>query len=306
MGLTCAQAFKGLPSSCFDGNGLLMPAGLYFTPLSGQFDTLAEAGDDTNWIAKVVAGTMTVIHGVQEVENLTEEDLVYTSTSQKKTFMLPGLISLKFSVNATVDQHKALKTYNGKGGRVGFYDKANNIPGTSPDGTIFKGYKASYIRVNDLIIPTDATPSFTTIEVQFANNAELNESLHVIRPYKGTAADNWYPFDLPSLSQVLVTQEGTIATNEVVFDVSVYAPSDTDNAGDPVAAGAIEGLDTVTFLNTRFTDGAGVILVPLTLVESTTIPGRYTGTFTLIVAGADVEILPTTDQVFTSVITAFL
>jgi hypothetical protein len=282
-----------------------MPAGLYFSPLSYQIDTLAEAGDDANWITDIVAGSVTFIHGVQEVENLTEEDLVYTATSQKKTFMLPGLISLKFSVNASVDQHKALKTYNGKSGRMGFYDKANNILGTSPDGTIFKGYKMSYIRVSDLIIPTDATPAFTIIEVQFANNAELNETLHVIRPYKGAAADNWYPFDLPNLSQVLVTQVGTIATNEVVFDVSVYAPSDTDNAGDPVAAGAIEGLDVTTFLNTRFTDGAGVILTPLTMVESTTIPGRYTATFTVIVAGSDVEILPTTDQVFTSVITTF-
>lgn len=306
MGANCATAFKNLPSSCLDGNGLVMPSGLWFTPLSEQFDTLAEAGDDANWISKIVAGNMSVITDIEEIENLTEDDAVNVATSQKSTFLFAGVIRLKFSVNLTPDQHKVLKTYNGKKGRMGYYDKVNNIIGSSPDGAIFRGYKLGYIRVADLMIPTDASPAYTTITIEFADNAELNELLHVIKPNAGAAADNWYPFDLPANEEVTVAQEGNIATNEVVFDVKINSNSYTDNAGDPVSVQTIEGLDVATFTNFAFTDGSGTTLTPLTMTESATIPGRYTATFTAIVAGSDVEILPTSTNVFNSIVTTFV
>lgn len=305
MGANCATAFKNLPSSCLDGNGLVMPSGLWFTPINEQFDTLAEAGDDANWISKIIAGNMSVITDVEETENLSEEDAVNVSTSQKSTFLFPGVIRLKFSVNLTPDQHKVMKTYNNKKGRMGFYDKVNNIVGASPDGAIFRGYKLSYIRVSDLMIPTDASPAYTTITVEFASNLELNQLLHVIKPNAGTAADNWYPADLPANEEVTVEQVGIISANAVVFDVKINSSSYTDNAGNPVSIQTVEGLDVATFTNFAFTDGAGATLTPDTMTESATIPGRYTGNFTAIVAGADVEILPTSDNVFNSAVTTF-
>lgn len=302
MGANCATAFKNLPWSCLDGNGMVLPSGIWFTQESEQFDTLAEAGDDANWKTKIAAENMSLIHGVQEVEDLTGDDAVYEATSQKKTFLFSGVISLRFRVNATVDRHKVLRTYNNKKGRMGFYDKVNNIVGNSPDGAIFRGFKLSYIRVSDLTIPTDATPAFTDIEVQFANNSELNETLHVIKPDAGTAADNWYPYDLPTNSEVVVEQVGTISANQVVFDVKIKSNSYTDNAGDPVSTSAIEGLDVATFTNFAFTDGAGATLTPNTMSESA---GRYTADFTAIIAGADVEVLATADQMFNSEVTTF-
>lgn len=302
MSLNCALAFKGIPKSCLDGNGMILPSGLWFTKAGHQFDTLADAGDDDNWKTGIINGNISMVHGIKEVENLSGEDAVYESPGQDIIFLFSGRLRLKFSVYATPDQHKTLLTYNGQRGRMGFYDRANNIIGTSPDGTIFQAPKLSYLRVGDLIIPTDASPAFTTIEVQFASNTDLNEKLHMIRPDLGTVATRWYPEDLPTLTTVIVEQVGAVTSTDVVIDVYGEESSITNNDGDSIKLASVDGLDVTTWLNFKFVI-SGVVTPPNSMTDDGIVvagKARYTAVFTSIAASDSVQIIPTADQPFNS------
>jgi hypothetical protein len=291
MSYNCAVAFKGVPKSCLDGNGMILPSGLWFTKEGYSKSTLANAGTKEIWDQAIIDGNVSFVHGVKEVENVSGEDAIYESPGQDKIFLFSGRNSLKYSVYVTPDQHKALLTFNGNKGRCGWYDRNNNITGTSPDGTLFQGFKLSYLRVGDLMPATDANPAWTTIELQYADNTEMNEKLHLVRPDVGDPADAWYAQDLDTLTQVSLEQVGAIATNTITFDVFGEESSITGNDGNSIKIASIDGLDVTgtPFENFTLTID-GVVTEPDTATDEGVVDGKARYTITQTTIGAAVVV----------------
>lgn len=291
MSYNCAVAFKGVPESCLDGNGMILPSGIGFAKLGHQIDTLADAGDDDVWKQDIIDGDVSFVHGIKEVENVSGENAIYESAGQDKIFLFSGRISMIYRVYVTPDQHKALLTFNGNKGRMFVYDRNNNLIGQSPDGAIFQGFKLSYLRVGDLVPATDANPAWTSIEVQFADNTELNDKLHLVRPDLGVAADKWYVADLPTLTDVNLEQVGSIATNTITVDVYGAESSITGNDGNPIKIASIDGLDVSTFANFTLTID-GVVTAPDSATDEGIVDekARYTITQSTIGAATTVTL----------------
>ena len=285
MSYNCATAFKGVPESCLDGNGMILPSGLWFSKLGFSISSLANAGDDEVWKQDIIDGDVSFVHEIREVENVSGENAIYESAGQDKIFLFSGRISMIFRVYVTPDQHKALLTYNGNKGRMGMYDRNNNIIGTSPDGAIFQGFKLSYLHVGDLVPATDANPAWTPIEVQFADNTELNEKLHLVRPDIGVAADKWYAADLPTLTDVTLEQVGSISTNTITVDVFGQESSITGNDGNSIKIASIDGLDVSAFNNFTLTID-GVVTAPDNATDEGVVSGKARYTITQSTIGA--------------------
>jgi hypothetical protein len=291
MSYNCATAFKGVPESCLDGNGMILPSGLGFSKLGYSISSLANAGDKSIWEQDIIDGDVSFVHEIREVENVSGENSIYESPGQDKIFLFSGKISMIFRVYVTPDQHKALLTYNGNKGRVFMYDRNNNIIGTSPDGTVFQGFKLGFLHVGDLVPATDANPAWTSIELQIADNTEMNENLHLVRPDIGVADDKWYAADLPTLTDVTLEQVGAIATNTITFDVFGEESSITGNDGNSIKIASIDGLDVATFDNFTLTID-GVVTAPDTATDEGVVAGkaRYTITQSTIGAAAAVTL----------------
>ena len=299
MSINCAQAFQALPDSCKDGNGLLMPKGLIFGTSSQQFATAADAGDESNWISDIVDGKLVPFHKIKEIEDLTAESTNWESAAGDIVFLFEGKVRFKATYYMTVEQHKAARDLRGKSGKVWIYDRANNIIGTSPDGTIRQGFDMAYTNVETLKLPTADQPGLTIVEIQLENPSEMNENLIVIEPYSGTPANSWKPYNLPTNSKVFVTQVGSIAADVVTFDVQGKSISVTGNDGEPVNIAGIEGLDVATYTNFQFVVG-GTVTAPTTMTEVSGYSGRYTAEVTGIATADTITILPTTDNVYNS------
>jgi len=295
--MDCANVFTALPASCLDGNGLLLPKGILLASSGHQFADASAAGTETNWKTDITEQELIHIPKIKEIEDLTTESTNWESGSGDIVFLYEGKVRMKFTFYLTVDQHKALRENRGKQGRLWIYDRAGNIMGTSLDGIIRQGFEVSFINVESYKIATPETPMLSVVEIQLENTAEFNETLVVIQPYKGTVSTRWSPYTLPQLTDSLLEQVGNIAATVVTFDVSVVSTSVTDNDGDPVAIGAVTGLDIVTYTNFQFTVG-GTITAPSSMTYEGKFgdKARYTATVTAIAATDTMKILPTVDN----------
>lgn len=303
MSINCADALSQIPSSCKEGNGLLMPKGEVFSTLDQQFATAADAGDESKWLEDIVANKLAPYHKIKEVEDLTAESTNKEYSSGDIVFLYEGKVRYKTTRYLSVEQHKAARGLTGKRGRIYLYTRNNKILGTSPDGVIRQGFEMSYTNVETLKMPTADQPAETVIEIQLENPSEMNENLIVIDPSQGTVANSWKPYNLPTNTKVTITQEGSIAADVVTFFVQAKSDSVTDNDGNPVAIAGIEGLDVTTFTNFKFVVG-GVVTAPSAMTEVAGESGKYTATVTGIATSDTIEILPTTDNVYNSDATA--
>ena len=304
MSFTC-DAFQNLPESCKDGNGLLHPSSLIFTAQSQNFTTKALAGTESEWKADIVAGGLFPYHKVKDMEDLTSESTNWESSFGDIVFLYEGKMRMKFMFYLSVEQLKAAGAARGKSGNMYTADRVGNILGTSIDGEQFRGWKISYVNVESFKLATADTPSLTVIEVQFEEPTDYNENLAIIQPYSGTAANKWYPANLPTITKTVVTQVGSIATDVVTFDVNYKSLSVTDNDGNPVSDVGIPSLDITTFTNFQFVVG-GTVTAPSAMTEVAGFTGRYTATVAGIATADTIEILPvaTDENLYSSDATA--
>jgi hypothetical protein len=298
MAIVCTQQVTGIPQDCRKGNNFVLMKGLFFFTRGYQFADAATAGDDDNWKSGVVSGNIYPIHDIKEVEDLSGEDVRYESPGQDVKELFEGKRRFKAKFDMTLDQHKALRNYSGKNLELAWYDRNNNIYTYSSDGTIIRGMDVDFLDVPKQGLPTADTPMFSEIEVQLSEAAQWDDFGAVVLPTQGTAANKWLPSSIESVSKVIVDQVGTVSGNAAIFDVSLKSLSETDNDGSYITDAAITGLDVTTFTNFTFTDGSAVV-VPDTMTEDSSIPGRYTANFTTFTSGT-VQIVATTSNLYES------
>lgn len=301
MAFECANVVDGIPADCREGNSYVLMKGLFFTIPGYQHSSKADAGDDDVWNQGVIDKEIFPVHNIKEVEDLSTDDARYESPGGDLKTLFKGKRRFKVSFDLTLDQHKVLRQYGGKNFRLFWYDVNNNILGTSPNGTIVRGFDVSFIDVEKLPVPTADTPMFTKLEIQLEYYDELDDSGVTIIPTQGAAADKWYPRDITSMTKVTVEQIGTISTNSGVITVKYKSLSDTDNEGNPVTDSPYAGLDVSTYTNFEFTVG-GTVTAPSSMTDDG--DGQYSFTVTGIVATDTVQIKPTlTNKVESDVFT---
>ena len=303
MALECPSAFQNLPDSCYSGNGLLLFKGVIISGRSQQFATAATAGDEDNWKQDILDGKLTVIHNAKEIEDLSGEDTNYESPSQEIIKLFEGKYRFKMKLYLTVEQHRIARSYIGKRANIYPYDRGNNIICTSPDGIIRKGLSVSFLNVEKLGIPTADQPCWTVFDFQLENTSEMNEQLAVIKPYAGTIANRWYPYNLPTITTVVLEQEGSVAANVITVDVNYKSTYTTNNDGDANSIAPITGLAVANFSGVV----SGTVTAPLSILADASIDGRYAVTFTTFVATDTLQVIPVvtdTDLYTSNVLTA--
>lgn len=284
--MNCPNAFTALPDTCFDGNGLLLFKGIIISNKSHSFATAAEAGDLDNYKSAVLSGQLVPLHNAKEIEDLSGEDTNYESPSQEIIKLFEGKYRFKMKLYLTVEQHRIARTFSGKKANIYPYDRGGNIITTSPDGVIRKGLSVSFLNVEKLGLPTADQPAWTVFEFQLENTSEMNDQLAVVKPYIGTVANKWFPYNIPTITSVVMEQV-TLAANVITVDVNYKSIYTTDNDGNPQSIvpipAELENFSGVV---------GGVATAPTGVTPDATVDGRYAVTFTLFEATDTIQYVP--------------
>lgn len=204
------------------------------------------------------------------------EAAVYEDTPLAMLKVRDGKYAFRFFVSENLCLHKAMYSHNGKA-RVFFIDTEGQIIGTKDSNGDLRGFTASLINTEKLVLSDGSVSTKTPVFVVLANSKELDKS--------GALVDGSEFIDtLERIVDVDVTVVGTPSSTEIVVDVKVSCD------GTPVT-----GLVTADFLLLE-ADGDEHTITSAT--ESSDTPGRYTlvgtgfvdGTITLAPA-ADLSVL---------------
>lgn len=277
-GIKCLNDAAGIGDRCEKRNNFGQINAAFLLKPGVQFDTASDFASDTVWNTKIVAKDIIPILDILEVEPSSTDALVYTAGTGEKVFLGDGIRGNILKVLYDLKSHQLLRNYSNKNWSIIVADRNKNIRGTSPDGTIVKGFSLGYFNVSMQGEPTGAdNPALTMVEYQLRDTQEWDtEGVYISNP-------TFLPSQLAGVGTVVMTQVGTIATNEYVVDVAYVddARLNGQNSGAD-SSYAITGADENNFSSL---DGSSATVAILTATESTTVPGRYTVAHTAYTAG---------------------
>ena len=282
--MACGTNAKGLSGTkeCRKGSGEILMKNLVFATEDQQFETSLAAGLKSNWLADIAAKKLFPAKNIKRIEDASKEASVEEYQNGEETEWRKGKRGFTVYFDLTLEDHQILQDYI----NFSYYypsDEKGNIRVTSNDGTIIKPIKISSVQALMLPLSTGAAP-LSALKIIEADYQDYDVNGKQIRPYdKGDAADRWHPDELDSVGTVQIEQSGSISANSCIVDVHYKSTSTYDANGDPVTDKPIEGLLVANF---SILDGSGAVVTPLTAVESSTVPGRYTLTFTTFTAGS--------------------
>lgn len=172
-----------------------------------------------------------------------------------------GTYGFRFSIKQNMCTHRAMFTHRSNGGRVMLIDRDNMLWGTFDSSGDFMGVRYSMIHTEKLQITngTDATLSPVVIDIE--DSQEIDRY--------GDAIDGKFIKSLMRITDATITQVGVATATTIVVDVIV------DCDGTPVT-----GLVAADFL---VYNPDGTVKAVTTIIESTTVVGRYTITGTTFV-----------------------
>jgi len=249
-----ADVITGITPGCDIQIGA--PEKLFFTNVDFQFDTETLAKTESQWGIDIAAQDILPSPLVEEFDDNSEDDTYYVSPiTSLATFIREGKADFTFRFKYDPCLDKRLRGLNGQQKRLIWVDASNNVVGTSPDDTVFKGIISGTLRVQKWKMSTGDNISFTEIRFAAESNYERSDQ---VAAYK---AD----FNIKGLNgiQPATLTEVSSSATEIVVDV-------TTSCGGI----AIEGLTDSDFV---FYEGSTTTEEAITgAVESATIPGRYT------------------------------
>lgn len=224
----------------------------------------ADLQDATAWQDALVAsgdGRIYLWPPFVGFENASEE-AVYEDTPLAMLKVRDGKYAFRFFVSENLCLHKAMYTHNGKG-RVFFIDVEGQIIGTEDSNGDMRGFTASLINTEKLVLSDGSVSTKTPVFVVLANSKELDKN-------GGLIDASSFIDTLERVVDVAVEVVGTPSSTEIVVDVEVACD------GTPVT-----GLVTADF---RVIDADGDPHAITAATENGT-PGRYTLTGTGFVDG---------------------
>lgn len=274
----CDTSKRGLSGSkeCRISNELTQYKGFVFATEDQEFATALAAGLKANWLTDIAAKKLFPVIDIKNIEDASKEAVIEEYQSGDEEEIRAAKRGLIAYFNLSIEDHKILQTYADSFKYYYPFDEKGNIRARSTDGTIIKPIKISSIKAMQLPGGTGTKP-LSGLKIIEADYQDQDVDGRILQPQKkGDAADAWFPTELDSVALATVEQVGVIAADAFVADLNYKSTSTTDANGDPVTTNPVEGAEVAA--NWSVQDGSGTAVTPSSVVESTTIPGRYTVT----------------------------
>lgn len=278
MGLQCLNSLVGLGSACDADNPFAVDQGLFLTTEDFEFATAADFATKAKWDAGVIAKTIFPLLDINEVEDQSEDDVIYTSPSTgAKSSIRDGKRGSRYKLQLPLELHKILRTYSYKKWRIFKYDLNGNIKGTSPDGTKITGISVIYFKVGKMMPATADAPAFSVIEIQESDGTEWDDRGVYVTP-------TWSPSSVLGVTKLELSQVGSASGTDIVVDAFYNNGYASDGSVDQIAYSGLTTGDSWVIDE--------LALTVASVTESSTVPGRYTVTASGAVSGGDLSLIP--------------
>lgn len=264
----CTSGLQGSGSPCINLTPITVPNAILLARPGFTF-TNSEACDTlSDWNTAIANKDLIVINDVSAFENQKVENGVYTSPTGEKTHLWDGVKGGRMLIQASLAQHKIIRTYSRKKWDVFFLDRANYITGLKNSDDSIQGIPLDYFFVDQQTQPTEAEPAMTPIEFQYSDATEYDSIGFYFEPsFRISKIKPIYP---------VITSSGAVAANEFTMEVYYQDTSTAETDGTAVTV-PLSGLDAP---NLEVIDQDGNT-VTATVTETAT-EGTYTvaGTMT--------------------------
>jgi len=216
-----------------------------------QFATQDLAETQSEWQDAIDEEEIFPLPYVYENEDMSEESVMQDFAGGDSLKVRDGNYAEKMKLFLSVADMRKLQTYKNKTWRMFVIDENGNILGTSPDGTVFKGFELTTFDVDKMNLTVGDVKRMVPIYYKQREVSEWLSKGVALRPLKLTT-DSWDPRDIDGLTDVEITVSSAIAT-KVVVSLEAYlkgvALTGFDQPSDWVlltAAGAAQTISTVT------------------------------------------------------------
>ncbi len=223
--LSCVTSLSntGL-ANCLDNLGY--DARLIWTTESFSFSSEANAEDEDQWTAGINAGTVYPFPLFEEIEPAIEDDVEQETGIGLSLFVREGKYGGVGRFQVALCNLPKLRSFNEVTGRAFIVTGNGKVYGTSPDGTVLKGFKLSKFHVSGLKGTDGSTVRFVELRYQFKN---LNE----MADYPAVPQLTWDPLELSGLIDVDITVDSSAEGS-----LTISAARDCDNQA---VTGLVEG-----------------------------------------------------------------
>lgn len=184
-----------------------------------EFASVASAKTLADWKTDINAKKLIPLYEIEELAIGDTEDTYFEGNSKYKT--KNGKKIRNFNCFIGLCSHNALKSYNGKKLRVYEHTDAQEIKGTTPDGTKVKGQLVT-ITVGKRIDAMPDKPAHTPVTFEYADYNEFEDSGVILKP-------TWSHIELNGIFDVTLALVSASATS-IKFTV------DAGCAGDVVSS----------------------------------------------------------------------
>lgn len=287
MGLVCLNNTPGIGETCAQSSPLTVLSGLFLTSPDFQFDTFADFATESVWKAGIANGDIFPVQNIDEDEIQNVEDAIYESPTGNKGFQYEGRRGHMFKVRLPLEQHKKLRQYSHGNWRAFYLDYSNNMRGTTPDGTIVKGFRLSFFYIPKQQLPSADGPAFSLIQLQERSIDEWDKNGIYVNP-------TWLGSDLQGVLDVLQTP-GSVSSNSVTVSVAYIDDSELTAAGAAKST-PVSGLVAANF---KILNGTTEVTTGKTVTE-TAVAGTYTVAATTLVAGYKLQVIPSATMLYRS------
>lgn len=225
---------------------------MVLTPTDFTFSTQSEAETETNWqdAIEAVSSRIYPLPFVWENEDQSEDAVYQDFTSGSSLKVRDGRYAERMQLYISVADMVKLASFKNKSWRAFEVDENGNILGTSPDGTIFKGFEVDVFDVEKMMRTAGDANRMVPIYVKYREPSEWTDYGVALQPLE-LSTDAWDPRDLDALTDVELSVVSS-TTAKVVVKAEAYlkgvlieglsATSDweiTDDAGDAVSVSAV-------------------------------------------------------------------
>lgn len=184
-----------------------------------EFATVESAKTLADWKTDINLKKLIPLYEIEELAIGDTEDTFFEGNSKYKT--KNGKKIRTFNCFIGLCSHNALKSYNGKKLRVYEHTDAQEIKGTTPDGTKVKGQLVT-ITVGKRIDAMPDKPAHTPVTLEYADYNEFEDSGVILKP-------TWSQIELNGIFDVTLALVSASATS-IKFTV------DAGCAGDAVSS----------------------------------------------------------------------
>ena len=232
-------------------------AKVFLTDYDFTFTTQTLANTLSQWQSDISDKNIYPLPMVSEMDNNSEGATKYTSPiTGAQIVTRKGKQAETYRMVFDPCLNNRLQAFDGKKCRMILVDNNDNVIGTTPDGTIFKGFAIERFDMENWITSDGTNPAFIQFSVSYEYNSEREAELATFKA----------GFNIKSLNGIIpasLTEVGTSNATTVIVDVVTAC----DGVG-------ISGLEVGDFIFLQDSDGLEETIN--TATESTTIPGRYT------------------------------